>query len=327
MDYTWNIICPVWFSEIKNWRWSADMVAINILADIAYWHKPTMVRDESTWLVLWYKNKFKADKLQKSYWEYAKLFWVSKDSITRSFDKLEKMWLVFREFRNISVNGRLINNVMFLSIDEEAINMISKPKSTPLSATQGGGYGQLMGETPPSNAQTNTDSTTDSTTYILSKDNKSDDLQKTSSQSPKQEEKKEKEKSSAKKEKEWFGCEVVSDFISWYDAICKDHWVLYEADRKHVWRFINTSTWETWSTKKEFVSILWAENCLDAIDKLYIIAWKIKWWWWYSKINSLSWIHYNWKKIIEKAKTEWIPIKKKVVEFKNPEIPILYTVN
>ena len=40
------------------------MVAITILSEIFYWYKPTEIKDERT-NEIQYKQKFKADKLQK----------------------------------------------------------------------------------------------------------------------------------------------------------------------------------------------------------------------------------------------------------------------
>ncbi|MGI2907643.1 hypothetical protein [Tolypothrix sp. VBCCA 56010] len=42
-------------------------LAVLLLADIVYWYRPTVVKDEQTGEILGWKKKFDADKLQRSY--------------------------------------------------------------------------------------------------------------------------------------------------------------------------------------------------------------------------------------------------------------------
>ena len=115
-------ISPIsWYSNILTKKGKADTVAITILADILYWYRPVEVRDETTGELIKYKQKFKADKLQKSYDDYSALFNFTKRQVKQAIDNLCEQKLLTREFRNTKIkNGRVLPNVMYLepAIDE-----------------------------------------------------------------------------------------------------------------------------------------------------------------------------------------------------------------
>ena len=63
-----NIIPQIWHKTIVSEKTGkADLIAINILADIAYWYRPAEERDELTGETVGYHPKFAADILQRSY--------------------------------------------------------------------------------------------------------------------------------------------------------------------------------------------------------------------------------------------------------------------
>ncbi len=95
----------------------AHILAILILADIIYWYTPTKVDS---------KQKFRADKLQKSYREYAEIFGSTRISIKRAIDYLVHYPLISREFRDIKVTNKRLSNVMYL---EPIVNEIKKINS------------------------------------------------------------------------------------------------------------------------------------------------------------------------------------------------------
>lgn len=110
-----NIVPISWYSHIKTEKNTIDHIAITLLADIFYWYRPSEVRDELTGETIGYKQKFKADKLQKNYQEYSNLFGYSKTQVKRAIDNLIRLKLITREFRNIHTKtGLAINNVMYL---------------------------------------------------------------------------------------------------------------------------------------------------------------------------------------------------------------------
>ncbi|KPA16127.1 replication protein DnaD [Candidatus Magnetomorum sp. HK-1] len=110
-----NITPISWYSNILTKKGKADTVAITILADILYWYRPFEDRDETTGGIIGYKQKFKADKLQKSYDDYSNLFNYTKRQVKQAIDNLCDQNLLTREFRHIKIsNGRVLSNVMYL---------------------------------------------------------------------------------------------------------------------------------------------------------------------------------------------------------------------
>ncbi|KIV61602.1 prophage LambdaBa02, DNA replication protein [Bacillus mycoides] len=100
------------------------IVAIMILSEIVYWYRPTVIRDEESGKVT-YKKKFKSDKLQKSYQQLAETFGFSKLQVKRACDLLTEMTLIKVEFRTIHVEGKVLNNVMFVEPVANEIKLIS----------------------------------------------------------------------------------------------------------------------------------------------------------------------------------------------------------
>ncbi len=110
-----NTTPPQWYKEIARESGKPDPVAVAILSDIWYWYIPRQVRDEKTGNVIQYRQRFKADRLQKSYQEYSNFFGFSKIQIKNAFDTLVRHNLVVREFRHITLdNGYTLSNVMFV---------------------------------------------------------------------------------------------------------------------------------------------------------------------------------------------------------------------
>lgn len=113
-----NIIPNQWFSvigEVNRYKkFRADLLAINIMAELVYWYRPRIDRDEKTGeekLV----QKFHADKYQMSYGYIEKKFGSAKKGAKDACDLLVSLKAITREFRTItSKKGVKCNNVMFL---------------------------------------------------------------------------------------------------------------------------------------------------------------------------------------------------------------------
>lgn len=198
IDFNGNVIHAIWFKTILKENGKADLIAINILADIVYWYRPTQIRDEDTGKVVGYRKKFKADLLQRNYDSYADQFGLSKRQVADAFSRLEKLGIIKRVFRMLNVNGMLINNVLHIELDFDGLvkystektdgTTVATPipkKSDPYHEKKGEGsrknvigvtkkrdsYPEKKGdlprkkETPPTpNAETNTKTTTEITT-------------------------------------------------------------------------------------------------------------------------------------------------------------------
>lgn len=126
LNFEGNIIPIEWFSHIRLPNNKPDVVSIILLSDIVYWYRPTTVRDELSGKVITYKKKFKADLLQKGYKDLESFFGFSKDQIKDSLQRLEKLNLIKRNFRNINAQGSSLANVMFIQIFPSNIAKITE---------------------------------------------------------------------------------------------------------------------------------------------------------------------------------------------------------
>lgn len=111
-----NVIDNGWIENLRYDNGKPNMNAILILSEIYYWYKPTLIRDEATGKAIGYKQKFKADKLQKSYQALGDRFGISKRQAKLACDFLKEKDLIDIEFRTIVVNGKKLNNVMFIQL-------------------------------------------------------------------------------------------------------------------------------------------------------------------------------------------------------------------
>ena len=168
-----NIVPDSWCKKITTGQGKPDFLAIMILADIWYWYRLTIVKDEETNEVVERRKKFKSDKLQKSYSRYALQFGVSKERVKESIDRLEELNLISREFRTIATKESLVlTNVLFLEPIVVSIKSISlaHPRENPPhgGGSEGGEVGGSEGgEVPPKKGGTYTESTSESTSELV----------------------------------------------------------------------------------------------------------------------------------------------------------------
>ena len=166
-----DIIPPIWYQRIKKAEGKADFLAINILANICYWYRPVIVRDEQTDIIVEVKKKFKGDMLQKQYQDFADHFGCPKTSVKSSMDTLEELGLIKRHFEEISLeNGTKLNNRMFIEIFPDKIlditfNETPRKESDTLPQKTMGGSPKKMTETPLKKSEY-TNNTTEITTKI-----------------------------------------------------------------------------------------------------------------------------------------------------------------
>jgi len=114
-----NIIDCSWYQIIrwkiteKNPKGKPHLEAINLLADIFYWYKPKKNRNlDNANVVL--EKKFHDDILQRSYGQIEEMMGLTKDEARSALETLEKLSLIKREFRTITVRDMKIANVMFI---------------------------------------------------------------------------------------------------------------------------------------------------------------------------------------------------------------------
>lgn len=130
LNISGNIIPQVWYRTIIRESGKPNLTAIIILADIVYWYKPTEIRDEGTGQVIGGRKKFKSDLLQRSYQQISEQFGISKKEATNAVVFLEKLGVVRRVFRTISMNGIVVNNVLYLELIVDRLKELTYPEET-----------------------------------------------------------------------------------------------------------------------------------------------------------------------------------------------------
>lgn len=169
LNFEGNIIPIEWFKHIRLQNNKPDLISIFLLSDIIYWYRPTTIRDELSGKVIGYKNKFKSDLLQKGYKDLGELFGLTKDQIKDALQRLEKLNLIKRIFRNINSQGSSLANVMFIQIFPDNITNITEKKLDmriyPHTSEDKSSYPREYIPTPPRiNPHTYTETTTNITT-------------------------------------------------------------------------------------------------------------------------------------------------------------------
>ena len=124
-----NVVPDAWLKRVVSGKKAApDYLAIHILADICYWYRASVPREESTGKIVIVRKKFQSDKLQRSYAQLAEKFPHGKPRIKQAVDLLVSLGLITREFRTVeSTIGSPNSNVMFLEPVPDAISEFSRP--------------------------------------------------------------------------------------------------------------------------------------------------------------------------------------------------------
>jgi len=121
-----NIIPNGWFAHLKNKNGKIQINATIILADIVYWYRPIPIYDIAKGELIRFGKKFKDDLLQVNYRYFSNKFGLSEVQIRNALVFLEEKSLIFRSFRNIVIDGHVLNNVMYIGICAEKIAEITE---------------------------------------------------------------------------------------------------------------------------------------------------------------------------------------------------------
>ncbi|HHW57786.1 MAG TPA: hypothetical protein GXX15_09025 [Clostridia bacterium] len=126
LNFEGNIIPAQWYKHITFPSGKTNLNAVVILAEIVYWYRPAIERDPATGKVLGYRQKFKGDKLQRSYQSFADQFGLTKRQVQDAVKRLIELGLVRIEFRNIKTEtGLTLTNVMYIEPVTEKIKEIT----------------------------------------------------------------------------------------------------------------------------------------------------------------------------------------------------------
>ncbi len=122
-----NLVPHLWYKNITYASGKAHFVAITLLADILYWYRPTLVRDESG-DVIGTRTKFKGDMLQKSYQAFSDTYGFTKRQVKEAVDFLVENHLLIREFRTITTSNIVLSNVMYVQPVAGNVNKVMTGK-------------------------------------------------------------------------------------------------------------------------------------------------------------------------------------------------------
>ena len=123
---TGNIVPSLWFEHITystpKGKVKTNYLALLILSDLVYWYTPKIQKHEHTGQIIAISKRFKNNKLQRSYKQYAKMLNTEERTVKASVDLLVKLGILTREFRNITLDtGLTLANVMYLEPIPNAI--------------------------------------------------------------------------------------------------------------------------------------------------------------------------------------------------------------
>lgn len=125
LHFEGNIIPHTWYKAVVFPNGKADLNAIVILAEIVYWYRPTVERDEATGEVVSIRKKFKADKLQRSYQSFADQFGLTRRQCEDAIARLVDGGYITKETRTVDTATGKLGNVLFVEPVVEAIQRIS----------------------------------------------------------------------------------------------------------------------------------------------------------------------------------------------------------
>jgi hypothetical protein len=125
MNFEGNIIPHGWYKMVIFDNGKPDLNAIVILAEVVYWYRPTIERDERTGAVISIRKKFKADMLQRSYQSFADQFGLTRRQVEDAVARLDRNGFIYKETRTVDTPQGRLSHVLFLAPIPDAIHRIS----------------------------------------------------------------------------------------------------------------------------------------------------------------------------------------------------------
>lgn len=124
-----NIVPHSWYQspQLAQKNGKPNLVAITLLADIVYWYRPMELRDETSGAHLGYRQKFGADKLQKSYRKWGDGFGFTLRQVEDAMVFLKASGLITVERRKIVTEVGTFPNCAFIEPVFEAIRDLTYP--------------------------------------------------------------------------------------------------------------------------------------------------------------------------------------------------------
>ncbi len=152
MHFEGNILDHRWLSAPKL-RYENGKLNINaalVLADIIYWHRPTLVRHESSGRIIEIRKKFSGPDFWKDYASWADGLGLTKRQVQDAVSFLVAAELISREIRPVYIGDVQTNNVPVLTPNPDAIAALTYNIPAPESGDDDGGEGVTFEREAPS---------------------------------------------------------------------------------------------------------------------------------------------------------------------------------
>ena len=129
LHFDGNITPHCWYQSplLQNDKGKPNLVAITLLADLVYWYRPTIVRDETSGQEVGRRQKFAADKLQKNYEKWGAGFGLSKRQVEDAMAFLKARGLATVEVRAVVSEYGTFPNCAFIEPVFSAIQETTFP--------------------------------------------------------------------------------------------------------------------------------------------------------------------------------------------------------
>ena len=129
LHFDGNITPHSWYKSplLQNEKGKPNLVATTLLADIVYWYRPTLIRDEVSNAEIGRKQKFAADKLQKHYANWGEGFGLTLRQVEDAVAFLKRNGLITVEVRAVTTDRGTMPRCAFIEPVYEAIRAITFP--------------------------------------------------------------------------------------------------------------------------------------------------------------------------------------------------------
>lgn len=115
ISFRGDVVPSTWYSTFKDEKGKINAMALLMLANIVYWYRPTIIRDENGEVFI---KRFKSDLLQRSYKEFCDMYSIGKTTVTRNLIYLEEHKVIERVFRDVETeSGQILYNTMFIKLN------------------------------------------------------------------------------------------------------------------------------------------------------------------------------------------------------------------
>ena len=126
MTFKGNTIDNGWYKHLRYENGKVNLNAVVILGEIVYLYRGCKKKNENSGVVVKNNQKFKGDKLQKSYQALSEQFGLTKRQVKEACDFLKEKGFITVEYRSVRLtDGRIMSNVIFFEPVVENIMKMS----------------------------------------------------------------------------------------------------------------------------------------------------------------------------------------------------------